>query len=141
MKKQLLSIFSGFDATLSLPRIWMGGFGLAVLVASGIVLRHLLRVTDPAVLAAWKDILVTVAPWTLSICALPFSVSKITGRWKVSSQAWPGENVENSRMEKKWIGMCLQCANDIFEGELIPGTNTHNCEPRRILEYERARGV
>jgi hypothetical protein len=76
MKKQLLTIFSGFDASLSLPRIWMGIWGLATLVACVVVLHHLLSIRDAALLAQWKEILTTAAPWTLSICALPFSISK-----------------------------------------------------------------
>jgi len=57
----------------------MAVFGLATLLAAGFVLRHLLTLHDPQALLAWKEILVTAAPWTLSICSLPFAVSKTLG--------------------------------------------------------------
>jgi hypothetical protein len=38
--------------------------------------------------------------------------------------------------EKRWIGICFLCGDEIFEGELISGTNLHNCQPGRILLYE-----
>jgi hypothetical protein len=79
MKRHLKDMLSGFDSTLSLPRLWMAVFGLATLIAGAIVLAHLLQIKDPAALSAWRDILTTAAPWTLSICSLPFAVSKVTG--------------------------------------------------------------
>lgn len=90
MKKHLLALFTGFDSLASLPRVWMALFGFATLVAAIIVLHHLLGLKDPAALLAWKDILVAVLPWTLSICALPFTVSKACGSLEAVVQSLSG---------------------------------------------------
>lgn len=95
MKKHLLALFTGFDQSLSLPRIWMGVFGLATLIAAGMVLHHLLGIKDPVALAAWKDILATALPWTLSICALPFSISKACGSLEGIVASLSGKRKEN----------------------------------------------
>jgi|SRR5665213_92642 len=58
---------------------------------------------------------------------------------------WP-ENLEE--MMENWaksreenVGWCLLCNNAIHTAEdLLPGTNTHNCEAGRALEEEIARG-
>jgi hypothetical protein len=75
----LIALLTGFDGLASLPRLWRGVWGLATLIACVIVLHYLLGIQDATVLLAWKDTLVCAAPWTLSICALPFLISKVTG--------------------------------------------------------------
>jgi len=95
MKKHLLAMIAGFDGLASLPRLWMAVWGFCVLIAAGLVLHHLLvDVKDPAALQAWKDIIQTAAPWTLSICSLPFAVSKTLGSLEGIVQSLSGRKKE-----------------------------------------------
>jgi hypothetical protein len=39
--------------------------------------------------------------------------------------------------ERKWIGICLLCGDDLYLDNVIPDSNyTHNCERGRILHFQ-----
>lgn len=76
LKKHIKWALSGRFGTISLPRVWMAGWGVLTAIGGGYVLHQLLTLHDPAALLAWRDILQVAGPWALSICSLPYAVSK-----------------------------------------------------------------